>query len=101
MFNEAGQDKIIITAICTFSKGFILGSSHGKFCLWIKKEQGMNFEEEKLELVRKWATTEERAAAVTGIAINAKEDLLAISLANNDITTIFLNELLPQITDLA
>lgn len=72
VFNEVGQDKIIITAICTFSKGFILGSSHGKFCLWIKKEQGMNFEEEKLELVRKWATTEERAAAVTGIAINAK-----------------------------
>lgn len=37
-----------ISAICAFSKGFILGSSTGKFCLWIRKEQGTGYEEEKL-----------------------------------------------------
>lgn len=58
----------------------------------------MNYEDEKLELVRKWGTTDERASVVTGIAINSKEDMLAISFANNDITTIFLNDLMPQIS---
>lgn len=77
-----------------------MGSGNGKFCLWIRKEHGASYEEEKLELVRKWATTEERASNVTGIAISNKEDILAISLANNDIATIFLNDLMPQATDL-
>ena len=44
-------------------------------------------------------TTEERSSNVTGIAISNKEDILAISLANNDIATIFLNELMPQAAD--
>ena len=79
-FNEPSGDKILITALCPFSKGFILGSSNGKFCLWIRKEHGSSYEEEKLELVRKWATTEERSSNVTGIAISQKEDILAISL---------------------
>jgi hypothetical protein len=34
---------MIVTAICPFSKGFILGSNNGKFCLWTKKEDS-NFE---------------------------------------------------------
>jgi hypothetical protein len=58
VFNEPNNDKIIITAICPFSRGFILGSRNGKFCLWTRKEQGVNYDEERLELTRKWATTE-------------------------------------------
>ena len=32
--------------------------------------------------------------------MSLKEDILAISLANNDIATLYLNELLPQVTDI-
>lgn len=60
----------------------------------------MNYEEEKLELVRKWSTTDERASPVTGITVSMKEDILAVSLLNNDIATISLNDLLPQVKDL-
>ena len=49
---------------------------------------------------RKWATTEERASAVTSISIGVKEDIIAISLANNDIATLYINDLIPQVSDL-
>jgi hypothetical protein len=48
VFNEPNNDKITISAICPFSKGFILGSSNGKFCLWTRKDQSINCDEEKL-----------------------------------------------------
>ena len=50
--------------------------------------------------MRKWSTTDERSAEVTGITISSKEDILAVSLLNNDIATISLNDLLPQVKDL-
>jgi len=45
VFNEPKFDKMVISAICTFSKGFILGSNNGRFCLWTKREDN-NFEGE-------------------------------------------------------
>ena len=68
-----------------------MGSHNGRFSLWIRKEEGASYDDEKLSLVRKWSTTNDRASRVTGIAISSKEDIVAISLANNDIATIFLN----------
>ena len=50
--------------------------------------------------MRKWSTTDERASPVTGITVSLKEDILAVSLLNNDIATISLNDLLPQVKDL-
>jgi hypothetical protein len=63
---------MLITALCPFSRGVILGSSNGKFCLWTKKEDNNVEGEELLELSRKWATTRERAAEVTNISIGLK-----------------------------
>lgn len=37
VFNDDTIDRVWVTAICTFSKGFILGSNNGKFSLWTKK----------------------------------------------------------------
>jgi hypothetical protein len=37
---------------------------------------------------------------VTEISINKKEDLLLISMANNDIALLYLNEIIPQISDI-
>lgn len=73
VFNEPnGPGTMTVSAICTFSKGFILGSSTGKFCLWTRKEEGGGEAEESLEISRKWGTTDERAAEVTNIEISAK-----------------------------
>jgi cilia- and flagella-associated protein 57 len=58
VFNEAKFDRLLPTAICTFSKGFILGSNTGKFCLWTRKEDSNTEGEEALELSRKWSTTD-------------------------------------------
>ncbi len=46
-----------VTAICPFSKGFILGSNNGKFALWTKKEDNNVQSDETLEMSRKWATS--------------------------------------------
>ena len=45
VFSEPNNEKTVITAISTFSKGFILGSNNGRFCLWVRKEEMMNYEE--------------------------------------------------------
>lgn len=37
---------------------------------------------------------------MTNISIGLKEDIIAISLANNDIATLYINELIPQVSDL-
>lgn len=98
VFNESIGDMTFPTVICPFSKGFILGSNNGKFALWTKTEEadGGNF----LELVRKWATTEDRAAPVVAIDITVKEDVLALWFGNHDIATLYLNEIIPQSADL-
>lgn len=45
-FNEPSPE-ISVTAICPFSKGFILGSDQGKFALWVKKEDNEdNYDDE-------------------------------------------------------
>lgn len=38
VFNEPTIDRAVVTAMCPFSRGLILGSSNGKFCLWTKRE---------------------------------------------------------------
>ena len=43
VFSEPNSEKTVITAISTFSKGFILGSNNGRFCLWVRKEEMMNY----------------------------------------------------------
>jgi hypothetical protein len=44
--------------MCPFSKGIIIGSNNGKFCLWTKKEDLNNIDgDEKLELTRKWSAS--------------------------------------------
>ncbi|CAM5999758.1 unnamed protein product [Sphagnum balticum] len=48
-FNETNSDHTMITAMCAFSKGLILGSSNGKFSLWTSKDDGYQGEE-SLEL---------------------------------------------------
>ena len=91
-FNEPTSD-IAITAICAFSRGFILGSDNGKFTLWVKKEDDQeNYEdEETVDLVRKWGTSSERQSEVTCIDISSKEDTLIVAFKNNDIATIDMN----------
>jgi len=34
------MQDLSLTAICVFSKGFIVGSGKGHFSLWMKKEEG-------------------------------------------------------------
>jgi hypothetical protein len=44
-FGDSSLD-LSLSAICVFSKGFIVGSSRGYFSLWMKKEEGEeNFED--------------------------------------------------------
>lgn len=52
---EVGAE-LALTAICVFTKGFIVGSSKGMFSLWMKREEGEeNFEDEYTgDLARKW-----------------------------------------------
>ncbi len=37
---------------------------------------------------------------MTNIEISSREDIIAISLANNDIATLYISELIPQVSDL-
>jgi WD40 repeat protein len=77
---------LYVTALCKFSKGFIICSNKGDMAMWVRSEDNNSTSgKQPYDFIRRWSPQCTKNLQISGTSVSVNEENVVVSLVNNNI----------------